>query len=89
MAIANLPSTVFDIFTAAAVDEDPMTSRNILIIISQAAYIPELVQHFSLLHAIQTRHHKGIDKYSTIYVSRWRHPIAQYGHLCSLSISLQ
>ena len=37
----------------------------------------------------QCSNYKGVDKYSTICVSRWRHPVAQYGHLRSLSISSQ
>lgn len=42
MALAKAQTNVFDIVTVAAVVIDPNMSRNILIIINQAAYIPDL-----------------------------------------------
>jgi hypothetical protein len=57
MALAKARTNTFDIVTAAAVVIDPNTSRNIIIIINQAAYIPDLEQNESLLHTEQARHH--------------------------------
>jgi hypothetical protein len=57
MALARASANTFDIVTAAAVIEDPTTSRSIIIIINQAAHIPDLEQHESLLHSDQARHH--------------------------------
>jgi hypothetical protein len=52
-AIASAPSNTFDIVTAAAVVIDPSSSREIIIIINQAVFIPDLKQHESLF--IQTK----------------------------------
>jgi hypothetical protein len=57
MALAKAQTNTFDIVTAAAVVIDPNTSRNIIIIINQAAHIPDLEQNESLLHTEQVRHH--------------------------------
>jgi hypothetical protein len=57
MALVGSKSRTLDIVTAAAVGIDPTTIRNIIIIINQAAYVPELDQHESLLHTDQARHH--------------------------------
>jgi hypothetical protein len=57
LALANSKESEFDVVTAAAVVIDPTTSRNILIIVNQAAYIPDLAQHESLLHSDQARNH--------------------------------
>jgi hypothetical protein len=57
MAIVGSEGRTLDIVTAAAVIIDPTTSRNIIIIINQAAYVPELEQHESLLHLDQAPHH--------------------------------
>jgi hypothetical protein len=56
-ALASAPSNTFDIVTAAAVVIDPSSSREIIIIINQAVFIPDLKQHESLLHTDQARHH--------------------------------
>jgi hypothetical protein len=57
MALVGAKGRTLDIVTAAAVVLDPTSSRNIIIIINQAAYVPELQQHESLLHTDQARHH--------------------------------
>jgi hypothetical protein len=57
-ALARPPSNTFDIISAAAVVEDPTTSKNIIIIINQVVHIPDLEQHESLLHTDQARAHK-------------------------------
>ncbi len=57
MALADSSPRKFDVVTAAAVVIDPSTSKNIIIIINQAAFIPDLEQHESLLHSNQARHH--------------------------------
>ncbi len=57
MALVGSKGRTLDIVTAAAVIVDPSTTRNIIIIINQAAYVPELAQHESLLHTDQARHH--------------------------------
>jgi hypothetical protein len=56
-ALASLPSNTFDIVSAAAVIIDPSSSTEVIIIINQAIYIPDLNQHESLLHSDQARHH--------------------------------
>ncbi len=57
MALADSNPREFDVVTAAAVVIDPTTSKNIIIIINQAAFIPDLEQHESLLHSDQAWHH--------------------------------
>lgn len=57
LALAKSATSKFDIVTAAAVVIDPTISRNLIVIINQTAYIPNLVQHESLLHSDQTRSH--------------------------------
>ncbi len=56
-ALASAPSNTFDIVTAAAVVSDPSSSKEVIIVINQAVYIPDLKQHESLLHSDQARHH--------------------------------
>jgi hypothetical protein len=60
LALASSEETTFDIVTAAAVVEDPTTSRSVIIIINQAAYVPDIGQHESLLHSDQARHHNVV-----------------------------
>jgi hypothetical protein len=50
----------YDIVCAATVIHDIKTQKNLLLIINQAAYIPEPSQVESLLHADQARHHHVI-----------------------------
>ncbi len=57
LAIAESASSTFDIVTAAAVVIDPTSTKNVIIIVNQAAYIPHLGQHESLLHSDQARNH--------------------------------
>jgi hypothetical protein len=57
MALAGTKGRTLDIVTGAAVVVDPTSTRNVIIIINQAAYVPELEQHESLLHTDQARHH--------------------------------
>ncbi len=59
MALAMSEANTFDIMTAAALIEDKTTSRSFIIIINQAAYIPDLEQHESLLHSDQAQHHRA------------------------------
>jgi hypothetical protein len=56
-ALSSLPSNTFDIVSAAAVIIDPSSSTEVIIIINQAIYIPDLNQHESLLHSDQAHHH--------------------------------
>ncbi len=57
MALVGAKGRTLDIVTAAAVIIDPTSTRDIIIIINQAAHVPELEQHESLLHTDQARHH--------------------------------
>jgi hypothetical protein len=50
----------YDIVCAATVIHDIKTQKNVILIINQAAYIPEPSQVESLLHADQARHHHVI-----------------------------
>jgi hypothetical protein len=50
----------YDIVCTATVIHDFKTQKDLIIIISQAAYIPETSQVESLLHADQARHHHVI-----------------------------
>ncbi len=57
MAAASAQKVTYDIVTAVAVVIDSSTSKNIIIIINQAVYIPGLEQRESLLHTDQARNH--------------------------------
>jgi hypothetical protein len=57
MALVGTKGRTLDIVTAATVVVDTTTARNVILIINQAAHIPNLGQHESLLHSDQARHH--------------------------------
>jgi hypothetical protein len=59
-AMASLDGKTYDIVTAAGVIESPTTTQQYIIIINQAAYIPDKLQYESLLHTDQARYHKVI-----------------------------
>jgi hypothetical protein len=60
VARAKSEASTFDIVTAATVIIDPTTSLNVILIINQAVYIPDMEQNASLLHMDQARNHNVI-----------------------------
>lgn len=60
VAMAMVNSSTYEIVSAAAVVESPVSSQKYLIIINQAAYIPDSKQFESLLHTDQARYHNVV-----------------------------
>ena len=56
-AMASLDGKAYDIVSAATVIESPYTTQQYVIIINQAAYVPDSQQYESLLHTDQARYH--------------------------------
>jgi hypothetical protein len=54
-AMASLEGKTYDIVTVAAVVECPASTQQLIVIINQAAYIPDNDQYESLLHTDQAR----------------------------------
>lgn len=58
--MAEMESMTYDIVTGATVIESPLSTQSYLVIINQAAYIPNEQQYESLLHCDQARYHNVI-----------------------------
>jgi hypothetical protein len=58
--MAALDSDTYEIVSVAAVVENSASSQSYLFIINQAANIPDVIQHESLLHTDQARYHNVI-----------------------------
>jgi len=56
-ALVGMEGTQYPIICAAAVVEDQMSDQPIIIVVNQAAYNEDLMQHESLLHTDQARFH--------------------------------
>jgi hypothetical protein len=59
-AMANMSGNTYEVVTAAAVVEDQRSSQKYIVIINQAAYIPDRSQYESLLHTDQARYHNVV-----------------------------
>ncbi len=59
-AMASLDSKVYEIVTAATVVQSPQSTQEYIVIINQAAYVPDQNQFESLLHTDQARYHNVI-----------------------------
>jgi hypothetical protein len=74
-ALVRSPSNTFEIVSATAVIEDKTTSRQVIIIINQAIYVPDLEQHESLLHTDQARNHNVyVNDIATCFCDREGNP---------------
>lgn len=59
-AMASLDGNIYDVVCATAVIQSPASEQAHIIIINQAAYLPDNKQFESLLHADQARHHNVV-----------------------------
>jgi hypothetical protein len=59
-AMAALDGCNYDIVTTATIAQNPVSTQEYILVINQAAYVPDLHQHECLLHTDQARHHNII-----------------------------
>jgi len=78
-ALDTMGGGTYPLVCAATVVVDPTSTREVIIIINQAAYNPSLSQHESLLlHTDQARHHGvQINDLASYFVDRYGNPGAQ------------